>query len=140
MHVLSLFISVSFMDRHGKKAACKKLADCRAMLGPEPIPTSKKKEWDKYHLQFNETIKKLNKKIADFNIVAPSPYQHMFHINADKEVNKILTTYNEKVAKGEITVDLGEEESAQTTEAIPETYWSQTWKSWTRIFKNSRDK
>lgn len=88
--------------RQGIKAARKKLEKNRIRVGPEPLKTVHKRHWDSCITEFKETVNALNKKIRDYNLIVPSLRQQMTQYNTNKEINKILETYNDKASRGEL--------------------------------------
>ncbi|XP_006032713.1 dnaJ homolog subfamily C member 28 [Alligator sinensis] len=64
----------------------------RKKLG-EPMTLCRQKQWDHICEQFIEDIKKLNKRINDFNLIVPILSRQMVHFSADKEIARAQKTY-----------------------------------------------
>uniref|UniRef100_A0A8D0H405 DnaJ heat shock protein family (Hsp40) member C28 n=1 Tax=Sphenodon punctatus TaxID=8508 RepID=A0A8D0H405_SPHPU len=69
----------------------------------EPMTPYKEKQWSQVCEQFVENIKKLNKRVNDFNLVVPILSRQMVHFNADKEIAQALKTCETLMEKTETT-------------------------------------
>ncbi|NXL94837.1 DJC28 protein, partial [Alectura lathami] len=63
----------------------KSMVASRSKLG-EPMTPYRQKQWSRVCEQFAEDIRKLNKRIDNFNLVVPILSRQMVHFNADKEI------------------------------------------------------
>ncbi|NXO86656.1 DJC28 protein, partial [Sitta europaea] len=83
----------------------------RRKLG-EPMTLSGQKQWARICEQFEEDIRKLNKRVDDFNLVVPILSRQMVHFSTDKEMLRARKTYEavvEKVSDSDRKEDEGEE-------------------------------
>ncbi|XP_008065128.2 dnaJ homolog subfamily C member 28 [Carlito syrichta] len=64
----------------------------RKNLG-NPMTPAKQKQWNQVCEQFQENIRKLNKRINDFNLIVPILTQQKVHFDAQKEIIKAQKTY-----------------------------------------------
>ncbi|XP_010288792.1 PREDICTED: dnaJ homolog subfamily C member 28 [Phaethon lepturus] len=58
-----------------------------------PMTPYRQKQWNRICEQFIEDIRKLNKRIDNFNLVVPILSRQMVHFNADKEIVRAQKTY-----------------------------------------------
>ncbi|KAM6224031.1 dnaJ homolog subfamily C member 28 [Rhynchocyon petersi] len=65
----------------------------RKKLG-SPLTPAKQKQWNQICEQFQENIKKLNKRIDDFNLIVPLLTRQKVHFNAQKEIVKAQKIYD----------------------------------------------
>ncbi|XP_068768770.1 dnaJ homolog subfamily C member 28 isoform X2 [Struthio camelus] len=70
----------------------KSVVASRNKLG-EPMTPYRQKQWDRICEQFIEDIRKLNKRVDNFNLVVPILSRQMVHFNADKEIVRAEKTY-----------------------------------------------
>ncbi|XP_069058563.1 dnaJ homolog subfamily C member 28 isoform X2 [Pleurodeles waltl] len=70
----------------------KEIVDARKKYS-EPLTSQKLKLWNLSCEEFRENIKKLNKRINDFNLIVPLLNWQMVHFNAEKEIGKAEKTY-----------------------------------------------
>ncbi|XP_062429381.1 dnaJ homolog subfamily C member 28 [Rhea pennata] len=66
-----------------------------------PMTPYRQKQWNRVCEQFIEDIRKLNKRIDNFNLVVPILSRQMVHFNADKEIVRAQKTYEALMEKGE---------------------------------------
>ncbi|KAM9389876.1 dnaJ homolog subfamily C member 28 isoform 1-T2 [Phaethornis superciliosus] len=64
----------------------------RSKLG-EPMTPYRQKQWNCICEQFIEDIRKLNKRIDNFNLVVPLLNSQMVHFSADKEIDRAQKAY-----------------------------------------------
>ncbi|NXN90336.1 DJC28 protein, partial [Bombycilla garrulus] len=83
------------------------LAASRGKLG-RPMTLSEQKQWGRVCEQFAEDIRKLNKRVDDFNLVVPILSRQMVHFSTDKE---ILRARNASEAVAEKGSDSGAKEN-----------------------------
>ncbi|XP_050785428.1 dnaJ homolog subfamily C member 28 [Gopherus flavomarginatus] len=82
----------------------------RNKLG-EPMTPCRQKQWSQICEQLIEDIKKLNKRINDFNLIVPILNRQMVHFNADKEIARAQAAYEILMEKTKTTdVDTKENE------------------------------
>ncbi|NXH19462.1 DJC28 protein, partial [Bucco capensis] len=99
----------------------KNIVASRSKLGG-PMTPYKQKEWDHICEQFIEDIRKLNKRVDNFNLVVPLLSRQMVHFSADKEIVRAQKTY-------EALVENGEASNSDTKENEEENVKSFGWKS-----------
>lgn len=76
----------------------KDMVASRNKLG-DPITAHKERQWNEICAEFTENIKKLNKRINDFNLVVPILNRQMVHFNASKEIARALEIYENQPKK-----------------------------------------
>lgn len=76
----------------------KDMVASRNKLG-DPISAHKERQWNEICAEFTENIKKLNKRINDFNLVVPILNRQMVHFNASKEIARALEIYENQPKK-----------------------------------------
>nr|XP_006126090.1 dnaJ homolog subfamily C member 28 [Pelodiscus sinensis]XP_006126091.1 dnaJ homolog subfamily C member 28 [Pelodiscus sinensis]XP_006126092.1 dnaJ homolog subfamily C member 28 [Pelodiscus sinensis]XP_025041892.1 dnaJ homolog subfamily C member 28 [Pelodiscus sinensis] len=88
----------------------KNIVASRNNLG-EPMTAFRQKQWNQICEQLIEDIKKLNKRINDFNLIVPILNRQMVHFNADKEIARAQKAYEILIEKTKATnVDTKENE------------------------------
>ncbi|NXW49988.1 DJC28 protein, partial [Nyctiprogne leucopyga] len=70
----------------------KSIVASRSKLG-EPMTPYKQKQWNRICEHFIEDIRKLNKRIDNFNLVVPILSRQMVHFSADKEIVRAQKTH-----------------------------------------------
>ncbi|NXK91081.1 DJC28 protein, partial [Formicarius rufipectus] len=70
----------------------KSVVASRRKLG-EPMTPSEQKRWDQIREQFMEDIRKLNKRVDNFNLVVPILSRQMVHFSPEKEIVRAQKTY-----------------------------------------------
>ncbi|XP_032642302.1 dnaJ homolog subfamily C member 28 [Chelonoidis abingdonii] len=83
----------------------------RNKLG-EPMTPCRQKQWSQICEQLIEDIKKLNKRINDFNLIVPILNRQMVHFNADKEIARAQAAYEILMEKTK-TADVDTKENEQ---------------------------
>ncbi|XP_059696186.1 dnaJ homolog subfamily C member 28 [Haemorhous mexicanus] len=89
----------------------KSIVASRRKLG-EPMTLSEQKQWGRVCEQFAEDIRKLNKRVDNFNLVVPILSRQMVHFSTDKEILRARKTYEavvEKVSDSDTKENGGEE-------------------------------
>ncbi|NXH60959.1 DJC28 protein, partial [Rhabdornis inornatus] len=76
----------------------KSVVAARRKLG-EPMTLSEQKQWARVCEQFAEDIRKLNKRVDDFNLVVPILSRQMVHFSTDKEILRARKTYEAVLEK-----------------------------------------
>ncbi|XP_009872682.1 PREDICTED: dnaJ homolog subfamily C member 28 [Apaloderma vittatum] len=74
----------------------------RSKLG-EPMTPYRQKQWNRICEQFVEDIRKLNKRIDNFNLVVPILSRQMVHFSADKEIVRAQKTYEALMENREVS-------------------------------------
>ncbi|NXU54173.1 DJC28 protein, partial [Turnix velox] len=69
----------------------KNIVASRSQFG-EPMTPYRQKEWNRICEQFIEDIRKLNKRVDNFNLVVPILSRQMVHFSADKEILRAQKT------------------------------------------------
>ncbi|XP_014745873.1 PREDICTED: dnaJ homolog subfamily C member 28 [Sturnus vulgaris] len=88
----------------------KSVVAARRKLG-EPMTLPEQKQWGRVCEQFAEDIRKLNKRVDDFNLVVPILSRQMVHFSMDKEILRARKTYEavlEKVSDSDTKESEGE--------------------------------
>ncbi|NXS51573.1 DJC28 protein, partial [Brachypteracias leptosomus] len=78
----------------------KSIVASRSKLG-EPMTLYRQKQWNRICEQFTEDIRKLNKRVDNFNLVVPILSRQMVHFSADKEIVRAQKTYEAVMGNGE---------------------------------------
>uniref|UniRef100_A0A8C8SC37 DnaJ heat shock protein family (Hsp40) member C28 n=1 Tax=Pelusios castaneus TaxID=367368 RepID=A0A8C8SC37_9SAUR len=89
----------------------KDIVASRNKLG-EPMTSCRQKQWNQICEQFIEDIKKLNKRISDFNLIVPILNRQMVHFYADKEIARAQKAYESLMEKTK-TTDTNTKENEQ---------------------------
>ncbi|XP_066477873.1 dnaJ homolog subfamily C member 28 [Tiliqua scincoides] len=82
----------------------KDMVASRNKLG-DPMTAHKERQWNEICMEFIENIKKLNKRINDFNLVVPILSRQMVHFNASKEIARALEIYETQPKKPRAAID-----------------------------------
>ncbi|NXF13670.1 DJC28 protein, partial [Smithornis capensis] len=88
----------------------KSVVASRRKLG-EPLTPSGQKEWDRICEQFMEDIRKLNKRVDNFNLVVPILSGQMVHFSPEKEIVRARKTFEalrEEVSRSDTKEGKGE--------------------------------
>ncbi|KAJ8039875.1 DnaJ-like subfamily C member 28 [Holothuria leucospilota] len=114
------------------------LLKARLKLGPEPLNSFNKKKWDGLLLNFEESVKMINRKVRQFNLVVPLLRMQKVQISAEKEVKKVVEKYEQKLEEMN-TLEESETELAKTENTtLVYAFLNQvTEKVFSRIFKQS---
>ncbi|NXB03618.1 DJC28 protein, partial [Cnemophilus loriae] len=89
----------------------KSIVASRRKLG-EPMTPLEQKQWGRICEQFAEDIRKLNKRVDNFNLVVPILSRQMVHFSTDKEILRARKTYEallKKVSDSDTKENEGEE-------------------------------
>ncbi|XP_054982283.1 dnaJ homolog subfamily C member 28 [Sorex araneus] len=104
----------------------------RKKLG-NPMTPTEQKQWDQVCEEFQEDIKKLNKRINDFNLIVPLLTRQKVHFNAQKEIARAQETYEALMKTQEVTekkaVD-SDQGKGEKTPAVKTSFfnWMNVWK------------
>lgn len=74
----------------------------RKKLG-NPMTSTEQKQWSQVCEQFQENIRKLNKRINDFNLIVPLLTRQKVHFDAQKEIAKVQEIYETLIKTKEVT-------------------------------------
>ncbi|CAH6792554.1 dnaJ homolog subfamily C member 28 [Phodopus roborovskii] len=74
----------------------------RKKLG-DPLTPGGQRQWNQVCEQFQENIRKLNKRISDFNLIVPILTRQKVHFDAQKEVIRVQKMYEAFIEAKEIT-------------------------------------
>ncbi|KAJ8792352.1 hypothetical protein J1605_019908 [Eschrichtius robustus] len=74
----------------------------RKKLG-NPMTPTEQKQWNQVCEQFQENIKKLNKRINDFNLIVPLLTRQKVHFDAQKEIARAQEIYETFIKTQEVT-------------------------------------
>ncbi|XP_045140700.1 dnaJ homolog subfamily C member 28 [Echinops telfairi] len=77
----------------------------RKKLG-NPMTPNEQKQWDQVCEQFQENVRKLNKRIDDFNLIVPLLTRQKVHFNVQKEIIRTQKIYETLTEAKEATVNL----------------------------------
>ncbi|XP_034371802.1 dnaJ homolog subfamily C member 28 [Arvicanthis niloticus] len=94
----------------------------RKKLG-NPLSPGEQKQWAQVCEQFQENIRKLNKRISDFNLIVPILTRQKVHFDAQKEIIRVQEMYGAFVEAKEVTeekqtdISQGEEEKTPRVKA-----------------------
>ncbi|KAM8817364.1 dnaJ homolog subfamily C member 28 [Rhynchonycteris naso] len=86
----------------------------RKKLG-NPMTPTQQKQWNQVCEQFQENIRKLNKRVNDFNLIVPLLTRQKVHFDAQKEIAKAQEMYETFIKTKEVTdknpntIDQGEQ-------------------------------
>lgn len=89
----------------------------RKRLG-NPLTPGGQKQWNQVCEQFQEDIRKLNKRISDFNLIVPILTRQKVHFDAQKEVIRVQKMYEAFTEAKEIT-DKNPDDISQEEEKTP---------------------
>ncbi|XP_005860782.1 PREDICTED: dnaJ homolog subfamily C member 28 [Myotis brandtii] len=104
----------------------------RKKLG-NPMTPTEQKQWNQVCEQFQEDIRKLNKRVNDFNLIVPLLTRQKVHFDAQKEIAKAQEIYETFIKSKEVTeknpnnIDQGEGEK---TPGVKTGFfnWTNMWK------------
>uniref|UniRef100_A0A8C3VR74 DnaJ heat shock protein family (Hsp40) member C28 n=1 Tax=Catagonus wagneri TaxID=51154 RepID=A0A8C3VR74_9CETA len=104
----------------------------RKKLG-NPMTPGEQKQWDQACEQFQENIRKLNKRINDFNLIVPLLTRQKVHFDAQKEIARAQETYETLIKTNEITDknpnDIGRRDREKTAAVNTGFFnWMNVWK------------
>nr|XP_012803393.2 dnaJ homolog subfamily C member 28 [Jaculus jaculus]XP_045006268.1 dnaJ homolog subfamily C member 28 [Jaculus jaculus]XP_045006269.1 dnaJ homolog subfamily C member 28 [Jaculus jaculus] len=109
------------------------LLTSRKKLG-NPMTPVEQKQWDHVCERFQENIRKLNKRVSDFNLIVPILTRQKVHFDVQKEITRAQKTYDEAfVQTKEVTdkspTDVNRDE--EETPGIKAVFfnWLNVWKS-----------
>ncbi|XP_007090490.1 dnaJ homolog subfamily C member 28 [Panthera tigris] len=74
----------------------------RKKLG-NPMTPTEQKQWNQVCEQFHENIRKLNKRINDFNLIVPLLSRQKVHFDAQKEIARAQEIYEALIKTKEVT-------------------------------------
>lgn len=74
----------------------------RKKLG-NPMTATEQKQWNQVCEQFQENIRKLNKRINDFNLIVPLLTRQKVHFDAQKEIARAQDIYEALIKTKEVT-------------------------------------
>lgn len=104
----------------------------RKKLG-NPMTPTEQKQWSQVCEQFQENIRKLNKRINDFNLIVPLLTRQKVHFDAQKEIAKVQKIYETLIKTKEVTdktpSNIDQEEREKTPGAKTGFFnWKNMWK------------
>ncbi|XP_072178660.1 dnaJ homolog subfamily C member 28-like [Diadema setosum] len=85
--------------RNSLSDAKKALLKERRKLGPEPLNDFNVKKWAGLQIEFEESVKEINKMVNDFNLIVPIIKLQMVHICPKKEIAKVVSEYDKIAAE-----------------------------------------
>ncbi|XP_065559885.1 dnaJ homolog subfamily C member 28-like [Artemia franciscana] len=80
----------------------KRLEFKRQQVGDLPLTEEENQQWEKFKELLDEDVKRLNKKINDYNLVVPSLHKQMLHFKLQKVAERVLV-------EGRTKLDVAEE-------------------------------
>lgn len=90
----------------------------RKKLG-NPLSPGEQKQWAQVCEQFQENIRKLNKRISDFNLIVPILTRQKVHFDAQKEIIRVQEMYGAFVEAKEATEEKQTNVSQREEEKTP---------------------
>ncbi|XP_020043254.1 dnaJ homolog subfamily C member 28 [Castor canadensis] len=103
----------------------------RKKLG-NPMTPMEQKQWNQVCEQFQENIRKLNKRINDFNLIVPIFTRQKVHFDAQKEIIRVQKLYETFIETKEVTDknpnDINQEEEKTTEAKTGFLNWLNLWK------------
>ncbi|XP_008834179.1 dnaJ homolog subfamily C member 28 [Nannospalax galili] len=103
----------------------------RKKLG-KPMTSVEQKQWNQVCEQFQENIRKLNKRISDFNLIVPILTRQKVHFDAQKEVIRVQKLYETFIEAKEVTdknpTDVNQREEKTQVVKAGFLNWSKLWK------------
>uniref|UniRef100_A0A8C2LRF3 DnaJ heat shock protein family (Hsp40) member C28 n=1 Tax=Cricetulus griseus TaxID=10029 RepID=A0A8C2LRF3_CRIGR len=103
----------------------------RKKLG-NPLTPGGQKQWNQVCEKFQENIRKLNKRISDFNLIVPILTRQKVHFDAQKEVIRVQKMYEAFIEAKEITeenpTDISKEEEKTPRVKTGFLNWLNLWK------------
>lgn len=90
----------------------------RKKLG-NPLSPGEQKQWAQVCEQFQENIRKLNKRISDFNLIVPILTRQKVHFDAQKEIIRVQEMYGAFVEAKEVTEEKQTNVSQREEEKTP---------------------
>lgn len=120
------WVSLDKEIRHSIENVKKQLATCWSKCGPHPMPPGKKREWEHELEELSQTVKTINKKINNLNIIVPSLTAQRTHVRLDFLVSRVTATspcreHSERLRITEVAADLEKEvpsSSGQSTSHV----------------------
>ncbi|NXI35351.1 DJC28 protein, partial [Galbula dea] len=107
----------------------KSIVASRSKLGG-PMTPYRQKQWDRICEQFIEDIRKLNKRVDNFNLVVPILSRQMVHFSADKEIVRAQKTY-EALMENEESSNSDRKESEE--ESVKKFGWKSSLFKWLNL-------
>ncbi|XP_032252831.1 dnaJ homolog subfamily C member 28 [Halichoerus grypus] len=104
----------------------------RKKLG-NPMTPTEQKQWSQVCEQFQEDIRKLNKRINDFNLIVPLLTRQKVHFDAQKEIARAQEVYESLIKTEEVTdknPDNTDEGEGEKTPEVKTSFfnWMNVWK------------
>ncbi|KAM6161941.1 dnaJ homolog subfamily C member 28 [Erethizon dorsatum] len=78
------------------------ILESRKKLG-NPMTPAEQRQWNEVCKQFEENIRKLNKRINDFNLIVPILTRQKVHFDAQKEISRAQKLYETLIKTKEVT-------------------------------------
>ena len=75
----------------------KRLSACWSKCGPHPMTPERKKEWEQELEELSHTVKTINKKITNLNLIVPTLSAQRMHIRLELLVSRVIATKPFKV-------------------------------------------
>ena len=75
----------------------KRLSNCWSKCGPHPMIPERKKEWEQELEKLSQTVKTINKKITNLNLIIPTLSAQRMHICLELLVSRVTATAPSKV-------------------------------------------
>lgn len=83
------WISLDKEIRQSIENVKKHLSTCWAKYGPHPMTPERKKEWEQELEELSHTVKTINKKISNLNLIVPSLSAQRTHVRLEHLVSKM---------------------------------------------------
>ena len=75
----------------------KRLSACWSKCGPHPMTPERKKEWEQELEELSHTVKTINEKITNLNLIVPTLSAQRMHIRLELLVSRVIATKPFKV-------------------------------------------
>ena len=78
--------------RHSIEKVKQQLTACWSKCGPHPMTPEKKNEWENEMEELSQTVKTINKKINNLNLIVPSLTAQRMHVRLERLVSRVTAT------------------------------------------------
>ncbi len=104
------WISLDKEIRQSIENVKKCLSTCWSKCGPHPMTPERRKEWEQELEELSQTVKTINKKISDLNLIVPSLSAQRTHIRLELLVLKVTAESPSSLKDSQIEGDSTSEE------------------------------
>ena len=85
------WISLDKEVRQSLENLKKQLSTCWSKCGPHPMTPARKKEWEQELEELSQTVKTINKKITNLNLIVPTLSAQRMHVRLELLVSRVIT-------------------------------------------------